>query len=963
LSPADLPPRGLTSGWLAEPADPIRGKSDWLAHVILFVALALRLYRLPSQSIWWDEGHSLFVASHSLSAIPTIPAMDVHPPLYFWLLHVWMGLAATSEFALRFLSVLFGVLTVALLYKIGRSTMGLFGGRIAALLAALATLYLAYSQEVRMYTLVSALSAASIYVFHEYLQADISARRKWLIPYAVVNALGLYAHYFFGFLLIFQNLYWLGALISSGGWRKPREWLMWAASQLLIVFLLAPQLYTAARQVTSYKNTNLIPPSFAEFWVSCWRAFTLGLDNWAEQDRGWMLLCLGVLLVGLGARYIPRPDRRVKSASIGLWLACFVVPLLFYYVVLLDRASFSPRYMMVVTPALYALLAFAVWQLGRRWLPLGAVALVGLLGTFSFADYRYFFDPSTYKDETRELARFLEETATAQDVIFIDVPHPLDYYYHGDAPQRYLFVDIHTIADVLTAACQGRARLFFVQWRQSDTDPRGAVLFLMDKYAAYRGQKYFRGYHVRWYDLPPDPKFSLPVRLEPVQVNFGNQLRLIGQAYGGRGMGETSTDEEVRASMAPSGTHAWVTLQWQLPQEACRGEVCLSEDYRAALYLRDGQGHQVGQVDKTLLNDRHLRTAGWQPGESALNVYILPIAPGTLPGEYTIYLSAYRAADASPLAVLDARGAPQGTLFPIGELRVVRPVRPAAIAELGIRTPLNQQMGPDVLLLGYDLPARTVAPGRELSLGLYWQAQAGMDQDYLARLGLYTADGTLQAEVFGGLLGGYYPTSNWEPGEAWRELTDVLIPAATPAGQYELRLGLCQPGGPDPVCSPEASLGEITVEGRAYRFDRPPVTESLEANFDGKIKLIGYRLEEYAAPVLTVTFYWQALGEMETSYKVFTHLLSADGKMWGQKDDYPGAGMLPTTGWLPGEFLEDTYHIPVDPAAPPGDYSLEFGFYDPATGARLPVVDEAGQVLADNVVLPAIQIKTPQGDS
>lgn len=957
MSPADLLSQGLKSGWPAEPVGHYGGTGDWAAYLILLAALSLRLYRLPFQSIWWDEGHSLFVASHSLAAIPTIPAMDVHPPLYFWLLHVWMGLAGSSEFALRFLSVLFGVLTVALMYRVGRSTMGVNGGRITALLAAFSGLYLAYSQEVRMYTLVSALSVASIYFLHEYLRADVSARRKWLIPYAIVNALGLYTHYFFGFLVIFQNLFWLGALTASGGWRRPKEWLMWVAGQSLTVTLLAPQLYTAARQVTSYKNTNLIPPGFAEFWVSCWRAFTLGLDDWAGQDRGWMLLCLAILLVGLLARYVPRPDRRVKVASVGFWLACFVVPLLFYYAVLLDRASFSPRYMMVVTPALYALLAFAVWQLGRRWVPLGVLALVGLLGMFVFADYRYFFDPSTYKDETRELARFLEETATAHDVIFIDVPHPLGYYYHGAAPQRYLFVDINTIADVLSEACQGRDRLFFVQWRQSDTDPRGAVLFLMDKYAAYRGQKRFRGYQVSWYDLPSHLEFSLPVDPEPARVNFGNQLWLVGQAYGGRGMGETSTDEEVRTSATPSGTHAWVTLRWQAAQEARP-----SEDYRAALYLRDGQGHQVGQVDKTLFNDRHLRTAGWRPGESALNVYILPVAPGTLPGEYTIYLSVYRAADSSPLVVLDGQGAPRGTLVPIGRLRVVHPAHPAAVAELNIQTPFEEPMGSEVLLLGYDLSDRTIAPGRELTLALYWQARDDMDRDYRSRLSLYGADGAFQAEISSRPIGGHYPTSSWTPGDIWRDWTDALIPAAMPAGRYELRLGLCRPDGLAPSCAPEVSLGEVTVEGRAHRFDRPHVPEPLEANFGGKIKLIGYRLEEYAAPVLTVTFYWQALEQMETSYKVFTHLLSADLRMWGQKDDFPGAGALLTTGWLPGEFLEDTYEMPVDPAAPPGDYRLEFGFYDPATGERLPVIDESGQILADHVILSVVRIKTPQGD-
>ena len=940
----------------------LRRPGDLVIWLILFVAFALRLYRLPFQSIWWDEGHSLFVASHSLQSIPTIPAMDVHPPLYFWLLHVWMGLAGTSEFALRFLSVVFGLLTVALMYKIGRSLLGAAGGWVAALLATFSPLYLAYSQEVRMYALVSALSAASVYLFSRYIQPDLSERRRWVVPYAVVTALGLYSHYFVGFLLIFQNVYWLGVLTVDASWRKTREWVVWVAGQLLIVLLLAPQLYTATRQVTSYKNTNLIPPGFVEFWVSCWRAFTLGFDDWSGQDRVWMLMILGVLIAGLLARYIPRPDRRVKLGEIGLWLTCFVVPLLIYYGVLLDRASFSPRYMMVVTPALYFLLAYAVWQLGRYWVSLGVIALLVLLGTFLLSDYRYFFDPSTYKDETRELARFLEEQATANDVIFIDVPHPLDYYYRGAAPQRYLFVDIHTVADVLTEACQGRDRLFFVRWRQSDTDPRGAVTFLMDKYGTYLGQKHFRGYDVVWYDLPVRVDFSLPLDLEPAQVNFGNRLWLTGQAYGGRGIGAASAEDDMRAHTTPSGSAAWVTLNWQIPQDACQSDPCLSEDYKVAIYLRDAQSHQVGQVDKTLLSDRHLRTTGWQPDESALNVYTLPVAPGTPPGEYTVDVTVYDVVDSSPLPVLDAQGGPQGTTTSIGSLQVVRPIAPPDISDLGIQTPVGEPIGSDLLLLGYDLPDRVIEAGNTMSLSLYWKVLRDIERDYQARIALYMEDGTLQAEAARLPVGGHYSTSNWVAGEILRDWSDVLIPATVPAGRYGLRLELTRQDDLSAVPADESeptaevSLGDIVVEGRAHQFDMPDVPTPLEADFGGKIGLVGYDMQDFTPSVLKVTFYWQALAELETSYKVFTHLLGEDGKMWGQRDDFPGAGALPTTGWIMGEFLEDRYEIPVDPAAPSGTYRLEFGFYDPMTGARLATMDSAGNALNDHIVLSGIKI-------
>ena len=83
--------------------------------VILLAALALRLANLTFQPLWFDEGWSVWFATSDLPAMIEHTAVDIHPPFYYALLHLWIGLTDTSEFALRMLSVLVGVLTVALL--------------------------------------------------------------------------------------------------------------------------------------------------------------------------------------------------------------------------------------------------------------------------------------------------------------------------------------------------------------------------------------------------------------------------------------------------------------------------------------------------------------------------------------------------------------------------------------------------------------------------------------------------------------------------------------------------------------------------------------------------------------------------------------------------------------------------------------------------------------------------------
>ena len=90
----------------------------WLPVVVLLLAFALRVYKLGDQNVWWDEAFSVWVTRHDLGTLTTLAAGDTHPPLYYWLLNPWMALTGPSEFALRFPSLMFGVIAVALLWRL-----------------------------------------------------------------------------------------------------------------------------------------------------------------------------------------------------------------------------------------------------------------------------------------------------------------------------------------------------------------------------------------------------------------------------------------------------------------------------------------------------------------------------------------------------------------------------------------------------------------------------------------------------------------------------------------------------------------------------------------------------------------------------------------------------------------------------------------------------------------------------
>jgi hypothetical protein len=94
---------------------------------------------------------------------------------------------------------------------------------------------------------------------------------------------------------------------------------------------------------------------------------------------------------------------------------------------------------------------------------------------------------------------------------------------------------------------------------------------------------------------------------------------------------------------------------------------------------------------------------------------------------------------------------------------------------------------------------------------------------------------------------------------------------------------------------------------------------------------------------------WRALRTPDTSYRVFTHLLNADGKVIAQQDGFPVNNTRLTTGWVPDEYIVDPYALEFLPKglAYRGPAHLEVGFYDPDTGQR--VLAAGG---ADHIILP-----------
>ena len=154
-------------------------RARWWLLGILWLAVALRFYRVAEMPLRADEASSLFLALRDPQAIVReFIVNDPHMPLYFLIVHYWTGCAGISELAARFPAIFVGVLCVALTYTLGRQ---LFPRRrsIALLGAALVALnpFLIWdAQDIYMY---SALTATTLVSFNWFLYVLRPDNRWW----------------------------------------------------------------------------------------------------------------------------------------------------------------------------------------------------------------------------------------------------------------------------------------------------------------------------------------------------------------------------------------------------------------------------------------------------------------------------------------------------------------------------------------------------------------------------------------------------------------------------------------------------------------------------------------------------------------------------------------------------------------------------------------------------------------
>ena len=218
---------------------------QWLSlATLLAVALAVRLYRIDSESIWYDESvtYQSLDCAGPMEYFRTEAGYDpLAVPAYFGSAYVWYKLGFTSVVGVRMLSVATGMLGIAVLYFFGRRLFGHMGGMTAALCMSLAKLQIYMSQEIRNYAFTMLFAVVAMYALHEALQTD---RRRWWVVNVAANGLLCLTHFMAVILVFAEGVYLLAARP-----RKTLRTVAWGIAHLPFLLFISIWIHLVARDM------------------------------------------------------------------------------------------------------------------------------------------------------------------------------------------------------------------------------------------------------------------------------------------------------------------------------------------------------------------------------------------------------------------------------------------------------------------------------------------------------------------------------------------------------------------------------------------------------------------------------------------------------------------------------------------------------------------------------------------
>jgi 4-amino-4-deoxy-L-arabinose transferase-like glycosyltransferase len=905
----------------------------WTMTTLMMMAFAIRVYHLGVSDLTFDESASAFISAKPYREMIQylLGAFQELGPGYYTPLRAWEFFAGRSEFALRYFSLIFGVLGVALIYRLGRRGLGTGAGVIAALLLTLQPFHAYYSQDARMYSLMPVEAMLMIYLFDRLCHEH---KLHWWLAFGAVSGVAVLTHYFMGFMLAALFVYLL--LHARSHWRTLLPWLgglvVAAAATLAWIFTsrASHQVERVLGGISWQVFLERLTPAQGML-----RDIAFGVQ-WRPPPEWWMaivtLVVAGVLVSLFGLRW-----RTLRPGGAWLLPAWLIVPPLLLTIV---PWPLEARYNAAIVPAYCLLLALVVtwfWDWGIRTRLL-APLILGLLVYMQVTPL--IPTMNVVKSDYGHVIAYLRNHARPGDALVLNgdwqwvqlkyypAPEILaanTYWLPGQTPPG---LDPRQAQPQLEKALAESKRIWVLPTAVEQADPKRFVAGWLNEHAyitpSYKDLTLYtvRDSSAAFTPLDPPVSWDDAIALESVRLTQNQTV---------------------------PGEPLLLDLNWQVLRAPQGGRSVWLE-----LADRDGG---VWQSSELVLGEFFAPSDQWQVNQRIILRAGLLIPPGTPPGEFDVRVNVV---GSSPSTGGDYVTIASVKVLPCSDMTPCSP--PLEGDDL---TPLRAAFDNGLTLAGYQPGGLEFFQGKYASITFYWRSARTLTDDVKERLALVDRSGRVIAQTEASPVAAWFPSSRWMPGQWLADPQAIPIPAKAPQGDYVFRVRLVTSDGRTlPVTTGGASrdyldVGHIRISERPRQWHAGPISHPLKVEFGDKIRLLGYDIQvnkPAGQSEVALTLYWQAMREMDEYYTVFTHVVGADGTPVGQKDSWPRGGDYPTNLWKRGEVIKDEYLIPLAVDAEPGAYRVELGLYVRATGERLAAVADGAQ-LKDNIVIVPVNVE------
>lgn len=417
-----------------------------VCFAVLFSVMTVSFTALcMNGNVWYDEAYTMEMIKHTFGEISKITAADVHPPLYYYMLKLFMLPFGESVLAAKIFSIIPMCLTMLLGYSVIGREVNKRTGILFCIFFALMPVFTVYAVQIRMYTWCAFfVFACGIFAYKTYSEDKIS---YWILT-AIFASAAAYSHYF---ALVSAGIIYGILMIAE---LKKKRFLRWLIFAGVIIMSYIPWLASFISQLAD-KVEN-------EYWIAPITVSTICgyFKTWFKCGNYTVPYIVGSFVIYVLAAVGMVTDKNLKlKTPVLLGVAVFVLTNLVGIVAsVLVRPVFIERYAIAALPFLALFAAIGIGTFKPKFVRV--LSILFFVGGFVVnypVDFRF-----EYGETDFETGEYINSNDFDALICYVDsqLYGVLSYYapelpvYRPKTSQGSPFYNIYPLSDFDVQSCR-----------------------------------------------------------------------------------------------------------------------------------------------------------------------------------------------------------------------------------------------------------------------------------------------------------------------------------------------------------------------------------------------------------------------------------------------------------------------------------------------------------------------------